>query len=740
MVASVSSAVEVSLQLRVTSVRASGQYGGAIFAGMTEKNEYFVAVCSNKVVRDPSLVWMGQTWLIRGTLRRWNDEDQIAATAAEMLVPSGENIIGWMVRECPGIGPASASKLYTRFGPALVEYIKNQDLAVLAEVIGAEAADLMCHIFEKHNVAGTLLWLDRLAIPQRIGRKIADFYKYKAKERIENNPYLLISFDGAWEKVDQLAQCRFGIQPDDARRLEAAIEHVLYEAMSDGHTCLPVNKVQARLHSLLGHRELAKRAIEFAGDSTQYSRVDDVLQPTGAFIIEKYVADRLHSLANAEVTGQQSLLQSSGDGVAADIIADYESKQGFPLTDEQRDAVMLSAKSSLSLILGGAGTGKTTVLKVLYDVLEKTEQAAIYQVALAGRAAQRMTEATGRPSMTIAGFLKNFPEDSLGHGTVVVVDEMSMVDVILMYRLLRFIPPGTKLVLVGDPAQLPPIGPGLVLHALAGHPAIPQTELKVTKRQSAESGIPSVAAAIRSHAVPQFAPYAGKGSGVSFVACETTESTMNETMRRIYRELGGDATDYRVGVLSTTRTGAGGSQWLNNAFHDEYHADSPVFYMYDKQFGAVAAQSLERCALRVGDLVLFTENDYDLGLRNGSLGIVVKGSDTVTKSEDISCVCDFDGKRYELNSRQVESLRHAYAITVHKSQGSQFARVIVPLRKSRLLDQALIYTAVTRGVEQVVLVGDRDAALAAIQAPASATRRFVSLPSLLRTAVPHTVV
>lgn len=177
-----------------------------------------------------------------------------------------------------------------------------------------------------------------------------------------------------------------------------------------------------------------------------------------------------------------------------------------------------------------------------------------------------------------------------------------------------------------------------MLHALAGHPAIPQTELKVTKRQSAESGIPSVAAAIRSHAVPEFAPYAGKGSGVSFVECESKESAMDEAVRRIYRELGGDGTDYRVGVLSTTRQGAGGSQWLNNTFHDEYHADSPIFYVYGEQYGAVSAQSLERCPLRVGDSVIFTENDYDLGLRNGSLGIILKGSDTVTKQEDICCV------------------------------------------------------------------------------------------------------
>jgi exodeoxyribonuclease V alpha subunit len=416
-----------------------------------------------------------------------------------------------------------------------------------------------------------------------------------------------------------------------------------------------------------------------------------------------------------------------------DIIGEYERKQGFMLSVEQRDALMLSARSSLSLILGGAGTGKTTVLKALYDVLEKTERAAIYQIALAGRAAQRMTEATGRPSMTIAGFLNNVDESMLGHGTVVVVDEMSMVDVILMYRLLRSIPTGTKLVLVGDPAQLPPIGPGLVLHALAGHRAIPQTELKVTKRQSAASGIPQVAAAIRAHAIPGFAPYAGLGSGVSFVECKPTQEDMASTVQQIYRELGGTGTDYSVSMLSTTRQMAGGSQVLNLLFHDEYHKESPPVYQYFIGIGAIPAATLERCQLRVGDLVLYTENDYELGLRNGSLGIIVSGADAdrITSTEAISCICEFEGKRYELSSRQTEALRHAYAITVHKSQGSQFARVIVPIRKSRLLDQTLIYTAVTRGVEQVVLVGDREAALAAIQAPASATLRYVSLPKML---------
>ena len=158
---------------------------------------------------------------------------------------------------------------------------------------------------------------------------------------------------------------------------------------------------------------------------------------------------------------------------------------------------------------------------------------------------------------------------------------------------------------------------------------------------------------------------------------------------------------------------------------------SELLHCHDAEFGAVGATTLDRVPIKVGDLVIYTENDYQLGLRNGSLGVVIKAL-AVADADDPCCVCEFDGVEYKLTTKQMEALNHSYSITVHKSQGSQFSRVVVPIRKSRLLDQALIYTAVTRGVDQVVLIGDEQAALDAIKSPASAARRNVALPMLLK--------
>ena len=210
-----------------------------------------------------------------------------------------------------------------------------------------------------------------------------------------------------------------------------------------------------------------------------------------------------------------------------------------------------------------------------------------------------VAKATQREAMTIAGFLAGIEPGSIEIGSAVVVDEVSMVDVILMYRLLRHIPSGVRLILVGDPSQLPPIGPGLVLHALAELPSIPQTELKVVKRQSSASGIPQVAAAIRAHQVPAWVEYQGKGSGVSFVPCD--DARLEDTVQAIYEDLGGNGTDYAVQILSITNANLGGVKNLNVALHNRYQADGEVVMALDAEYGNVAANTLDRiplCAVR----------------------------------------------------------------------------------------------------------------------------------------------
>lgn len=737
---------DLSVQLRITSIRSRGKGGGAIFAGVTEDGNQYVAVCDYKLMPDASIVGKGQCWAVRGipTLRESVAADgfriretQIAATQAELVRPAGQNIIGWIAAspECQGIGQVKASKLYNRFGPALINLIEQRDLHALSEILSDDAAAQLCNAFSMFRVAGTLLWLDQVGVPRNIGRKVIDAYKDQAQENIEANPYVLISFEADWKKVDAFAIKHLNLVSDDPRRLEAAIEEALYRGMKQGHTYLPKKDLQSRLTKLLSTSDLVQRALNLSkiptdSHSLQYRVIDDFYQPTGMYVIESYISQRLHELVRGKnAKGQTGLFaQLATDLSEVDSVIDaYDADHTLTLSKEQRDAVLKCVKSSLSLILGGAGTGKTTVLKAVYRTLEALHPGiAIYQLALAGRAAQRMTQATGREALTIAGFLAKIDPVQIDMGSVVVIDEMSMVDVILMYRLLRHLPEGVRLILVGDPSQLPPIGPGLVLHALAGLPSIPQTELKVVQRQTSASGIPQVAAAIRDHQAPTWAEYSGKpDAGVSFIPCVAAQ--IESTVQQVYEALGGDGSDYSVQILSILKNDLGGLKNLNAALHTRYRQMGEPVYCLDAEFGTVGARTLERVPLKVGDLVIFTENDYELDLRNGSLGKIIAAL-PAEKLDDPCCVCDFEGMEYHLNSRQMQALNHAYSITVHKSQGSQFKRIILPVRASRLLDQSLIYTAVTRGVEQVVLIGDEDACLAAIKAPASAANRYVTLP------------
>jgi exodeoxyribonuclease V alpha subunit len=733
-----------AVQLRVTSIRSRGKFGGAIFAGRTDSGESYVVVCDHKLIQDPSIIDKGQQWLVRGvhSLRESvtngfrQIETQIDADHAEMLRPTGRNIIAWIgaCEDCPGVGQVKASKLWDRFGASLVTLIENSDLATLGEIINEQAAELLCLAFAKHAIGNTLLWLDQVGIQRRIGSKVVDFYKHEAKAKIEVNPYCLLSFEANWKAVDELALKRFGVQPDDARRLEAGIEEALYRGFNKGHTCLPEPDVQSRMVKLLGSMALTKQALVNDAESAQFRKIDGFYQATGMHVIEQYVADRsTQMVAGENELGQIGLFdQPSGTlhSVPDDLHA-FEQANSISLSQEQRDAVITSAGAHLSLILGGAGTGKTTVLKALYEVLEELNAGVtVYQLALAGMAAQRMQDATGRDSMTIAGFLAKIDSAQIPLGSVVVVDEASMVDVILMHRLLRHLPSGVRLILVGDPSQLPPIGPGLVLHALVGLPSIPQTTLKVVKRQSSASGIPQVAAAIREHQIPTWAPYLGKPDvGVSFVPCSLLE--LDKTVERIYEQIGGNGEDFTVEILCTTKANQGGIEHLNTALHNRYRQAAEPVSCFSTEFGMVGATTLARLPVKVGDLVMFTKNDYELGLRNGSLGTITQAL-AVTSSDGPCCVAEFDGIEYELNTTHIQALTHAYAITVHKSQGSQFRRVVVPIRDSRMLDQALIYTAVTRGVEQVVLVGDEKACLGAIQSPASAATRHVFLPLMMQ--------
>lgn len=727
----------ITVDLTIKSIRSRGKFGGAIVFGSAQSSgDRYVVRLDYMLLQNAYSIQKGQTWRIHGDVKAIErqipdgpkiTENNISATQAELLYPSGENIVNYLSsnQDVVGVGQVKAQKLYDCFGEQLVQLIDEGNSTELQRIVSEESALSIIEAFKVHNYVAALAYLDSIGIPRLVGAKVLNFYGEDVKKKIIEDPYRLLSFGTQWTIVDRFAQNLCGIEKDSNLRLESAIEEVLYRSFNQGSTAVLKCHVQQQLIKLLGSDTLAEAAISTGQTNGQYYLINELYQPAGAWLMERYIADWIVKSSMGGNSVQLNLRAQKQD--IGSLITAFEDKEGYLLTSEQRDAVTTSVSNQFSLIVGGAGVGKTTVLKCVYEAIEAIDTfRTIYQVALSGKAAKRMQEATGMDSYTIAGFLLNIESKDIPESAWIVVDEASMVDVITFYRLLRHIPSTCRLILVGDDFQLPPVGPGLILHALIDK-ELPCTVLKVVKRQSEESGIPAVAASIRKAVWP--AIHSMKGmvamSGVSFFSCSDDEITKN--VLEIYRSNGGNGQDFNTQILSPTRGGEGGTEQINSALQAHFRANDSVIKYTDREFGLIEYLT-SAGTFKVNDLIIFTRNDYDRELRNGSLGKIISKLNPVNAESPIA-IAIFDDQEVELLASDLESIELAYSITVHKSQGSQFEKVIIPIRKSRLLDLSLLYTAITRSVSQVVLVGDEEAARGALSHLA-ANKRLVALRNL----------
>ena len=349
-----------------------------------------------------------------------------------------------------------------------------------------------------------------------------------------------------------------------------------------------------------------------------------------------------------------------------------------------------------------------------------------------------LNEATGHPARTMAGFLIGTDTDYHADNTF-VIDEASMLDLPTTFRILRQLPVGCRFILVGDAEQIPPIGPGLVFHLLAKSMLgiVPTFELKKVYRQDGESGIPAVAATIRGDqgckpTLPELPEYTGLGKGVSVYPVEIGE--MAEAIMKVYDDLGANDPEADVRVLAITRGDKPhGVEGINKAFHGRYSKGKKRVLGFTEEQAPWKAPA----QFAEGEPIMCTHNEWERDLFDGTLGVVEKayGAPAVEKpdpGEHLSANVNFDTGRQDVTVADLDNMKLAYAISVRKSQGSEFKRVIIPIVKGQLLDKAQIYTAVTRGVEQVVLVGDIGAARAAVESGAIADKRIVGLGHMLR--------
>ena len=683
-----------------------GTSGGAIFSGRDAAGARLRFVASrDRIFRAPLT---GEVWSIEGESRPHPTYgDQVHVEKASLVRPTGRLVIDFLLKHPAfhglGIGKVKAARLWAEFGPDLQDALFRGDVGKLTGVLATDSAQKLVEAWRAvADEAIVVAFLTHYGFDIRLANKVRKVWPLETLAKLRENPYRMLAF-ADWEKVDRMSRS-LGVIREDPRRQVAAVEACLYRRLDAKHTLTSRTMLLEGVCGLMGARntDVARAAVDRAVRERAIVAAGDGYQPLGAAAMENAITNRLRELLAGAPGSERNLFSVNLSAITAESIAGFEKSAKLNLNAGQRSAVEMAVHQAFSVLTGGAGTGKTTVLQVVHRIAEQVG-IPVLQMALSGRAAQRMREATERPASTIASFLRMAERRTVPQGEpLVIIDEASMLDLPLMYSIVRALPARARLLLVGDPYQLPPIGFGLVFQVLAASPNVPRVELVEVHRQARSSGIPQVAREIRHGIVPPLSAFAGVSAGVSFV--ETGGAAAVDDILGVLREWRG-CDD--VQVLGLTKGGASGIRNINAILHAMASATKP---------------KLEEWGFAEGDPIIYLVNDYQKELWNGSLGRI----ETILMSDGgRSLLCFLDGARREIPEPEFHRIDLAYAITVHKAQGSQFKRVIVPVFRNRLLDRTLIYTALTRGVEQVVFVGDRHAFEAAVTAPPHSHERHV---------------
>lgn len=617
-----------------------------------------------------------------------------------------------------GIGIALAARIVRRFKKDTFRIIEEEPerLAEIKGISERKAMEIADQVNAKRDLRQAMIFLQQYGITMTLAVKIYNKYGNDVYGILKENPYRMADdIDGVgFRTADEIAS-KIGIRTDSDFRIRSGIIYALQQASGEGHTYLPMGELTKRASELLDispeyiekhYMNLAmdrKIVMQQDGDMTQiYSNVYYYMEANTASLLKQL--DVNYDVPDIEIEA---------------ALRKIEKKTNMSLDEHQVEAVKEAARNGLLIITGGPGTGKTTTINTIIKYFEM-EGMDIFLAAPTGRAAKRMSETTGFEARTIhrmlelnggvegnAGFERN--DTNPLETDVIIIDEMSMVDISLMYSLLKAIAAGTRLILVGDVNQLPSVGAGSVLKDIIDSECFHTVKLTKIFRQASTSSI-----IVNAHKINKGESVAldNKNRDFFFLKRYDADQIINVTLQLVKEKMPRyvEADEFDIQVLTPMRKGLLGVERLNTIL--QMYLNPPDKRKREKEFRGVI--------FREGDKVMQVKNNYQLeweirtkyglsidkgtGIFNGDTGIIEEINDfaeTMTISFD-------EGKMVEYSFKNLEELEHAYAVTIHKSQGSEYPAVVIPLLSGpqMLLNRNLLYTAVTRAKKCVTIVGN----------------------------------
>ena len=641
---------------------------------------------------------------------------QFKAAMCERSMPETESEISAYLGSgvIKGLGPAIAKKIVKQFGTEALDIIDN-DCMQLTVIKGITSDKALYISNEYHKITGVnevIKFLGEYNFGPAHAISVWSAFEHDSIKQIKTNPYILCTsgIDIDFRSVDRMA-ADLGFDAENSDRVRAGIVYVLHENANAGHTCLPTEKLRESVCDNLG---IERRQFESCLDDCEEK--DWVVRITLGnrefvylpeyYLAETYIAKKLAFMLRTSAQYEKDY---------SDEIRGVEFSENIQYEDLQRAAISACLTGSVFILTGGPGTGKTTTLNGVIKIL-KAQKKRILLCAPTGRAAKRMSDLTGEPARTIHRLLEvdftakgelKFKRNETNPlpADVVIADEMSMVDALLMCSLVRAIKPTSKFIMVGDSNQLPSVGAGNVLKDLIASHYIPSVELKEIFRQAAQSLIVTNAHRI----VNGEFPVLDDRQNDFFFMNKSLESDIAELVIQLAKQRLPDTYGFSpiddIQVLCPTKMGMAGTKELNKQLQSALNPPSQnkaELKFFDVIF-------------RTGDKVMQTKNDYDVlwtknnekgsGIFNGDIGII-RSVDRFSQNVTI----DFEGRVAVYTSEMLRRLEHAYAITIHKSQGSEYDAVIIPITAftHNLLYRNLLYTGVTRAKKMIIVIGTKE--------------------------------